>query len=69
MKNFPYLDQPFAPLVVAFRSMLAETEAPAGNPGFEKGPKCCAGRLQCHQASLMSGWMPPRRSTCSNEPT
>ena len=27
MKNSPYLDQPFVPLAVALRSMLAETEA------------------------------------------
>jgi hypothetical protein len=26
MKNSPYLDQPFVPLAVALRSMLAETE-------------------------------------------
>lgn len=27
MNNSPYLDQPFVPLAVALRSMLAETEA------------------------------------------
>jgi hypothetical protein len=27
MKNSPYLDQPFVPLAVALRSLLAETEA------------------------------------------
>jgi hypothetical protein len=27
MKNSPYLDQPFVPLAVALRSMLADTEA------------------------------------------
>ena len=27
MNNSPYLDQPFIPLAVALRSMLAETEA------------------------------------------
>jgi hypothetical protein len=27
MENSPYLDQPFVPLAVALRSMLAETEA------------------------------------------
>jgi len=27
MKNSPYLDQPFVPLAVALRSMLAEMEA------------------------------------------
>jgi hypothetical protein len=51
MKNSPYLDQSFVPLVVELWSMLAETEAKiaaAAQPtrhGSKSGPKCCGSGL------------------------
>ena len=51
MKNSPYLDQPFVPLAVALRSMLAETEAKiAAAPAAEKL------RLQ-QRAEVLREWL------------
>jgi hypothetical protein len=54
MKNSPYLDQPFVPLAVALRSMLAETEAkiPTTAPA-EKA------RLQ-DRADVLREWLTPK---------
>jgi hypothetical protein len=54
MKNSPYLDQPFVPLAVALRSMLAETEAKiaAAAPG-DKWP------LQ-QRAEVLREWLRPK---------
>jgi len=54
MKNSPYLDQPFVPLAVALRSMLAETEARiATAPAAEKS------RLQ-ERAEVLREWLTPK---------
>src|SRR5215469_2129974 len=54
MKNSPYLDQPFVPLAVALRSMLAETEARiAIAPPAEKS------RLQ-ERAEVLREWLTPK---------
>ena len=50
----PYLDQPFVPLAVALRSMLAETEARlATAPPSEKA------RLQ-QRAEVLREWITPK---------
>ena len=50
----PYLDQPFVPLAVALRSMLAETEARlATAPPSEKA------RLQ-QRAEVLREWLRPK---------
>jgi hypothetical protein len=49
MNNSPYLDKPFVPLVVALRSMLAETEAKIAK---KRGCKrCCVTGLRRSQRS------------------
>jgi len=54
MKNSPYLDQPFVPLAVALRSMLAETEARiATAPPSEKS------WLQ-ERAEVLREWITPK---------
>jgi hypothetical protein len=54
MKNSPYLDQPFVPLAVALRSMLAETEAKiAAAAPAEKA------RLH-HRAEVLREWLAPK---------
>jgi hypothetical protein len=56
MKNSPYLDKPFVPLVVALRSMLAETEAKIAMAApAEKA------RLQ-ERAEVLREWLTPRPS-------
>jgi hypothetical protein len=59
MKNSPYLDQPFVPLAVALRSMLAETEAkiPTAAPA-EKS------RLQ-QRSEVLREWITPKSITRS----
>jgi len=54
MKNSPYLDQPFVPLAVALRSMLAETEARIATAApAEKS------RLQ-QRAEVLREWLTPK---------
>jgi hypothetical protein len=54
MDNSPYLDQPFVPLAVALRSMLAETEAKIANAApAEKS------RLQ-QRAEVLREWLTPK---------
>ena len=54
MKNSPYLDQPFVPLAVALRSILAETEAKLARAApAEKA------RLQ-ERAEVMREWIKPK---------
>jgi len=54
MKNSSYLDQPFVPLSVALRSMLAETEAKiAAAAPAEKS------RLQ-QRAEVLREWITPK---------
>jgi hypothetical protein len=54
MKNSPYLDQPFVPLAVALRSMLADTEARiATAPPAEKS------WLQ-QRAEVLREWLRPK---------
>ena len=54
MNNSPYLDQPFVPLAVALRSMLAETEARlATAPPAEKS------RLH-ERATVLREWLTPK---------
>ena len=54
MKNSPYLDQPFVPLAVALRSMLADTEAKiaAAAPGEQA-------RLR-ERADVLREWLGPK---------
>src|SRR5262245_13622777 len=55
MKNSPYLDQPFIPLAVALRSMLADTEAKIATAApAEKA------RLQ-KRAEVLREWITPRQ--------
>ena len=56
MNNSPYLDQPFVPLAVALRSMLAETEAKIA--AAEPAEKAWLQR----RAELLREWITPRRS-------
>jgi hypothetical protein len=57
MKNSPYLDQPFVPLAVALRSMLAETEVKiAAAAPAQKG------RLQ-ERAEVLREWLTPKAQT------
>jgi len=57
MKNSPYLDQPFVPLAVALRSMLAETEAKIATAApTEKA------RLQ-ERAEVLRDWITPKSTT------
>jgi len=57
MNNSPYLDQPFVPLAVALRSMLAETEekiataAPAEKAGLQE------------RAEVLREWITPKAQT------
>jgi hypothetical protein len=54
MKNSPYLDQPFVPLAVALRSMLADTEAKIAIAApAEKA------RLQ-ERAEVLREWITPK---------
>ena len=54
MKNSPYLDQPFVPLAVALRSMLADTEAKivTAAPGEQS-------RLR-ETAEVLREWLQPK---------
>jgi hypothetical protein len=53
MKNSPYLDKPFVPLAVAWRSMLADTEAKVATAApAEKA------RLQ-ERAKVLREWIKP----------
>jgi hypothetical protein len=54
MKNSPYLDQPFIPLAVALRSMLAETEAKIATAGPAEKE-----RLQ-ERAEVLREWITPK---------
>jgi len=57
MNHSPYLDKPFVPLVVALRSMLAETEARiATTPAADKS------RLQ-ERADVLREWITPKAQT------
>ena len=54
MKNSPYLDQPFVPLAVALRSMLADTEAKIATA-------VPAERARLEQrAEVLRDWISPR---------
>jgi len=54
MNNSPYLDQPFLPLAVALRRMLAETETKIATAApAEKG------QLQ-QRAGVLRDWLTPR---------
>jgi hypothetical protein len=54
MNNSPYLDQPFVPLAVALRRMLADTEAKiAAAAPSEKSP------LQ-QRAEVLREWLTPK---------
>ena len=54
MNHSPYLDQPFVPLAVALRSMLAETEAKIATAApAEKG------WLQ-ERAEVLRDWLTPK---------
>ena len=56
MKNSPYLEQPFVPLAVALRSMLAETETKIATAApAEKA------RLQ-ERAAVLRDWLTPSQS-------
>ena len=54
MKHSPYLDQPFVPLAVTLRSMLAETEAKIATavPAEKE-------RLQ-QRAQVLREWLTPK---------
>jgi hypothetical protein len=54
MNNSPYLDQPFVPLAVALRSMLAETEA-----RISTAPPAEKWRLQ-ERAEVLREWLSPK---------
>jgi hypothetical protein len=54
MKNSPYLDQPFVPLAVALRSMLAETEAKIATVAPAEKP-----RLR-ERAEVLREWLSPK---------
>jgi hypothetical protein len=59
MKNSPYLDQPFVPLAVALRSMLAETETKlaTAEPAERE-------RLQ-ERAEVLRDWLTLKSTTVS----
>jgi hypothetical protein len=50
----PYLDQPFVPLAVALRSMLADTETK-----IITAPPAERARLQ-HRAEVLRDWLTPK---------
>jgi hypothetical protein len=54
MNHSPYLDQPFVPLAVALRSMLAETEAKIATaaPGEKRPLK--------QRAEVLRDWLQPK---------
>ena len=54
MKNSPYLDQPFVPIAVALRSMLAETETK-----ILTAPPAEKSRLQ-ERAEVLREWITPK---------
>jgi len=54
MNHSPYLDQPFVPLAVALRSMLAETEA-----RIAIAAPADKSRLQ-ERAGLLHEWITPK---------
>jgi hypothetical protein len=57
MNHSPYLDQPFIPLAVALRSMLAETEAKiAAAAPAQREP------LQ-ERAEVLRDWLQPKLKT------
>ena len=57
MKNSPYLDQPFVPLAVALRSMLAETEAKIATAAPAEKP-----RLR-ERAEVLRDWLRLKSTT------
>ena len=54
MKNSPYLDKPFVPLVVALHSMLEETEAKLATAAPDE-----KARLQ-ERAEVLREWITPK---------
>ena len=57
MKNSPYLDQPFVPLAVTLRSMLAETEAKIATAAPAEKP-----RLR-ERAEVLRDWLRLKSTT------
>jgi hypothetical protein len=57
MTNSPYLDQPFVPLAVALRPMLAETEAKLATAAPAEKP-----RLR-ERAEVLRDWLKPKSTT------